>query len=214
MRMQRQYGTYVSPWKNHCLVFPYKNLPSGVVSASRMFTPTLIFVWLFSVTAFCALPDFQKRYDPHLVQRAVSDPCCKSCGPIMQIFNKCPLATADIFCGCNVWVRAGPPCQACIYIANTTYAPVSPLLEDFWAFCQCQKECKEIAEAIFAPKPCASGTNVVCLTDAFIKHGPKCNKCLKTTDEWFSASFEIFIEESEKFKKTRQYPIPGKNPLR
>src|SRR5271168_4399146 len=82
----------------------------------------------------------------HLTPRQVtSDPCCSSCGVINQVLIDCPTNTTDIFCGCDQWVATAPQCEACIWNVgfNTTFAVnPGPILEVFWAWCQCQKVCR------------------------------------------------------------------------
>jgi len=162
--------------------------------------------------------EFPKRdeYHPELIARGTSDPCCKSCGPIAKVLGECPLATSDIFCGCKQWVCSAPTCQACISNVNfnTSFAQVpGPLLEIFWAMCQCQDECRDVAEAVFSPKPCAGGTDEICVTTTLVKDGPKCYKCLKKTDEWFASYFGIFIEQAKDFLKTKKSAVPGISPM-
>jgi hypothetical protein len=152
-------------------------------------------------------------HDVNLIARATSDPCCKSCGPIAEIISECPLETSDVFCDCERgWVKAAPTCQTCIANVNfnTSFAAApGPLLETFWALCQCQWHCREVAEAVFAPQPCKGGTDEICVTSALVKYGPECNKCLKKTDEWFSSYFEIFVEQAKEFLETNKSAIPG-----
>ena len=155
---------------------------------------------------------FKREATPHLVPRATSDSCCKSCGPIGQALVECPLNTTDIFCVCDQWVKSAPTCQTCISNVNfnTSYAATpGPLLEIFWAFCQCQTCCREVAEAVFAPEPCKSGTDNVCVSEILVNDGPKCEKCLHHTDEWFASYFGIFIEQGKEFLETEISAVPG-----
>ena len=92
---------------------------------------------------------------------------------------------------------------------NTSFAKTGPLLETFWAFCQCQKYCREVAESVFSPKPCANGTDEICVTTTLVNKGPLCLKCLKKTDKWFASYFEIFIAQAADFLKTKVSAIPG-----
>lgn len=175
-----------------------------------------IFAFLLHATFIAAFADFPKRDDAHLFSREVSDPCCKSCGPIGQVLSECPVAQSDIFCGCDEWVAAAPGCQACIanVAFNTSFAKIpGPLLEIFWAFCQCQKPCRKVAEATFGPQPCAGGTDEVCVTTTLVEHGPECECCLEETDKWFASYFKIFVEQSKNFLKTKISEVPGVFPL-
>jgi len=96
---------------------------------------------------------------------------------------------------------------------NTSYAATpGPLIEIFWAFCQCQWCCREVAEAVFAPKPCKSGTDNVCVSEVLVKDGPKCKRCLHHTDEWSASYFGIFIEQGKEFLETKISAMPGISP--
>src|SRR5579859_6580684 len=125
------------------------------------------------ISSALALPDYMPRWmdmeTAKLQARGTppSDPCCKSCATIKKVAEECPIATTDIFCGCDDWVKTAPNCQACIFDVGfqTSFAAnPGPTLELFWSFCQCQKKCRPFAEAIFGPKPCNGGKDNVCVS--------------------------------------------------
>jgi hypothetical protein len=174
--------------------------------------------WLLLLSVFLhisvinAFPDFAKRSNSQLLPRAASDPCCKSCAPIAKVEADCPLATTDIFCGCDEWVAAAPTCEACIanVAFNTTFAvQPGPLLEVFWAFCQCKKECRKVAEANFGPEPCKNGTDELCVVKTLVEDGPECLCCLEKVDEWFASYFGIFVKQAKDFLVTQVSAVPG-----
>jgi hypothetical protein len=151
--------------------------------------------------------------DAHLISRtAPSDPCCKSCGPIGKALLDCPRNTTDIFCVCDPWVKTAPTCQTCISNVNfnTSFAVnPGPTLEIFWAACQCQDQCRTVAEAVFAPKPCNFGTDNLCVSKVLVQDGPDCLCCFEKVDPWFASSFKIFIEQAKDFVKTQISAVPG-----
>jgi len=170
---------------------------------------------LISFVLSSALPDFaeihNKRGPPHFLSRRASDPCCKSCGPIAQVLGDCPTATTDIFCGCDQWVAAAPGCEACIFNVgfNTTFAMnPGPALELFWSWCQCQKPCRPIAEALFG-NTCAGGADPSCVTKVLVKDGPACSCCMKKVDPWFTSFFDVWIEQAKTFLATGKASFPG-----
>ena len=175
-----------------------------------------IFCLLTFITLISALPDYLKRYEPRIVERQASDPCCKSCAVIAQVGAECPVATSDIFCGCDQWVKAAPGCEACIFNVgfNTSFAVnPGPSLELFWAWCQCQSVCHSVADAIFG-NSCAGGTDMLCVSKTLAKDGPGCSCCLHKTDEWFASFFDVWVMEADEFVKTGMASFPGTLRLR
>src|SRR5205814_1886164 len=120
-----------------------------------------------------------------------------------QVLNDCPLATTDIFCGCDDWVRTAPTCQTCIFnvFFNTTFAQnPGPLLEVFWAFCQCQHKCRKVAEALFSPKSCNNGADPLCVSKVLASDAAEdCACCLEEKDEWFASWFKVEIKLAKHF---------------
>ena len=171
-----------------------------------------LFIFLVSHITEAAFPDnLPKRHATNLIRRT-SDPCCKSCGTIAQVLADCPVATTDIFCGCDQWVATAPDCEACIYNVafNTTFAlNPGPALEMFWAFCQCQKACRSTAMALFGPEPCGGGTDPWCVSSILAKAGPRCEYCLREVDEWFASFFSVWVRQGAEFVKTGKTSFPG-----
>ena len=180
-----------------------------------MIWSTILSVLSLSVALVSAhnFPDVSKRHEMHLATRGVSDPCCKSCGPIGDVLVACPLNSTDIFCGCDQWVANAPICEACIVNAlfNTSFAlNPGPSLEIFWAFCQCGDKCRKIAEALFAPTPCNYGQDGLCAVQHLASpEAEECACCLESTDEWFATWFKVEIELAKEFLDTGIDQIPG-----
>jgi hypothetical protein len=179
------------------------------------FNSLVLSLSLIAFASSSALPDFaeiyNKRNPSHLLPRQASDPCCKSCGPIAQVLAACPTTTTDIFCGCDQWVAAAPGCEACIFNVafNTTFAMTpGPALELFWSWCQCQKPCRGVAEALFG-NACTGNTDGKCVPTALAKDGPACSCCMKKVDPWFTSFFDVWIEQSKAFLATGKKPFPG-----
>jgi len=172
---------------------------------------SIILCLLSFIALSAALPDYLKRFEPRLVERQASDPCCKSCSVIAQVEAECPVATTDILCGCDQWVKAAPGCEACIFNAgfNTTFASdPGPALELFWAWCQCPSVCHSIADALFG-NSCAGGTDGTCVSTTLVKDGPGCSCCLHKVDEWFASFFDVWIMQAGEFLKTGMPSTPG-----
>ena len=176
-----------------------------------MIKSSILSLWFLCVAFVSAsFIDLPKR--DLLVSRGASDPCCQSCATVGKVLDDCPLDTTDIYCGCDDRVRTAPTCQTCIVNAgyNTSFAlNPGPALEIFYSFCQCQKPCRKVAEAIFGPKPCNHGTNNTCVSETLVEFGEKCVRCIKETDGWLAASFRLEIELAEKYLKTKKNAVPG-----
>lgn len=189
------------------------------ISASRpqkllisvMIFSTILSVWiLFAHVITANLINLPKR--DILVERTASDACCKSCAPIGKALTDCPITTSDIFCRCDPWVKSAPTCETCIVNAlfNTTFAVnPGPTLEIFWAFCQCQGKCRNIATALFAPQPCNFGQDNLCASQHLVSDGPECLHCIKHVDPWMASWFKLEIELAADFVKTGVSAIPG-----
>lgn len=170
-------------------------------------SPWLLLAAFVSAKGYLDLP----RRDL-IVERAASDPCCKSCAPIQQNGVDCPVATSDIFCGCDSWVRAAPTCQTCIVNAlyNTSFAVnPGPALEFFWTWCQCQQKCRDVASALFAPTPCNFGQNNTCVSQHIVSGGPKCLPCMERIDPWMASWFALEIKDAAEFLVTKKSAVPG-----
>jgi len=170
-------------------------------------------LWLFLTPSAFSLPEFLKRYenvDRSILPRQAGDNCCASCSKISQSIDECPTGS-DILCGCDLWVAGAPSCEACLYDVgfNSSYATnPGPSLELFWAWCQCPKECHNIADAIFGAS-CSSGTDKLCISKAILENGYGCHACLKHVDEWFASFFKVWIEQAKELLSTGVSLYPG-----
>src|SRR5271167_4020122 len=176
-----------------------------------MILSTFLSLWLLLVAFVSAgFVDLPKR--DIIAQRSTSDPCCKSCAPIGNVLKECPLATTDIFCGCDQWVKSAPTCQTCIVNAlyNTSFAVnPGPTLEIFWTFCQCQSQCRNLASALFSPTPCNFGQDNTCVSQHIVTDGPKCLPCMERIDPWMASWFALEIKDAAEFLVTKKNAIPG-----
>ena len=162
-----------------------------------MLISTILSVSLFHFSFVSALPDFPNIHGI-FPRQATSDPCCKSCGPIAKVLADCPIT--QIFCGCDQWVAAAPACQACVIDShfNSSFATnPGPLLEFFWTWCQCQTECRTVAEAFTGTAPSCNATDLVCGSKILVDDGPGCLCCMKKVDPWFAAAFTVELEHAK-----------------
>jgi hypothetical protein len=166
----------------------------------RTFSLLLVWLCLTITVSGKSWPDGKGFRSGQLVRRD-SDPCCKSCALIAQNIAECPVATSDVFCGCDIWVKGAPSCEACLFDVgfNSTFATYEGFLEFFWVWCRCPYACRGVAEALVSPSPCGGGTNMTCVSEYLAKEGPECLCCMEKLDAWFSSFFAVWIGEANDF---------------
>jgi hypothetical protein len=177
-----------------------------------LFSSIILLLWFFSTSLSASFPDIQAS---RLAVRQTSDPCCASCAQVGAVpFNPvvCP-PSGDIFCGCKELIQTGPACRACIDDVearglNTSYVGLMSLMEYFYSWCQCQNECRPVANAFFGTT-CNYGVDAKCVNTALVHQGPDCSKCVRKIDLWFANTLDVYIRGSKAFLATGKVSYPG-----
>ena len=167
-------------------------------SASMQFLTSVLLLWLSALSFVFAFSQ--------------EDSCCKACSAIGDgPFNPDVCPPTDIFCGCDVVIARSPICRACVDASfahgiPTEYGSIMSPMEYFFSWCQCQRDCRPVAEAIFG----TACSTPQCTLSTLVKEGPKCSHCVTKIDAWFGGAMDVWIEEAKKQLQSGQYSFtPG-----